>query len=102
MRITILPKTHLGRWSVSLAAAIILVGISTGLLVGLTGHELQNGSVGLMTFGIFVSILVIGSIVTGILGITKSKERSALVFAVVVLGFFVLIFLPGFWVPGWG
>ncbi len=94
MRISILPKTPLGRWSVGLAAAFILVGVLVGLLAYLAGLELQSGSFGLMILAAAIGVLGIGSLVTGLLSITKSKERSILAFvAMVGIGFFTLIFL---------
>jgi hypothetical protein len=97
MRITILPKTPLGWWSVGLTATFILVfGVA-----GMAGLELQSGSVGLMTFGAVLGILDIGAIVTGLISIIKTKERSVLVFLVLALSLFFWVFLPGFWIPSW-
>ena len=101
MRISILPKSTLGKWSVGLAAAFILVAVVDGLLVYLAVVEHPTGSVSLMILGTVVAILVIGAIVTGLISIIKSKERSILVFLVVIAGFFVSLFLPGFWIPSW-
>ena len=98
MNITILPKSRLGWWSVGLIAAFILVFV----VAGMAGLKLQVGSVGIMTFGAALAILDIGTIVTGILSIIKSKERSILVFLVLTLSLFFWFFLPGFWIPGWG
>ena len=98
MKISILPKSALGWWSVGLIAAFILVfGVA-----GLAGLKLQSGSVGLMTFGAVVGILDIGAIVTGILSIVKRKQGSILVFLVLALALFFWAFLPGFWIPSWG
>jgi hypothetical protein len=94
MRISVLPKTSLGRWSVGLAAAFILVGILVGLLAYLAGLELQSGSVGLMILAASMGVLGITAFVTGLLSIIKTKERSILVFvAVVGVGLFTLMFL---------
>ncbi len=93
VRISIRPKTSLGRWSVGLGAACILVCVLTALLTALAGLELPSGSVGLITFFAAVEISGIGSLVTGLISIIKSKERSILAFlAVVGIGLFTLIF----------
>jgi hypothetical protein len=95
-RISVLPKTSLGRWSVGLAAAIILL-LVLGIVLGGLGvlPVVPSGSVGLRTVFTTVGISVIGSFVTGLISIIKSKERSILAFlAVVVMG----LFTPIFWI----
>ena len=96
MRISILPKTSLGRWSVGLAAAFILLFVLVLVLayLGVSAAELVDfSSVGLIIAAAF-GISGIGSFVTGLISIIKSKERSILVFvAVVGIGLFTLMFL---------
>jgi hypothetical protein len=95
VRITILPKTPLGRWSVWLAAAIILLIVLGIVLGGLGVLDIPSGSVVLITVFPAVGISGIGSFVTGLISIIKSKERSILAFlAVVVMG----LFTPIFWI----
>ena len=93
MRISILPKSSLGRWSVGLAAAIILLFVLLFVLAVLSGLE-----VGLVPL---VDLILddafgtsgIGALVTGLISLIKSKERSILVSLVVVAGLFALIVL---------
>ena len=95
MRITILPKTSLGRWSVSLAAAFILV-VVLNILLGPTACnvlEFNSGSIELRIFFVALCITGIGTLVTGLIGIIKSKERSLLTFLALLVGLFTLLFI---------
>ncbi len=85
MRISILPKSSLARWSVGVAAAFILFSILFTLLTRLGG---EPGPFAL----IFIANIVIGvsfvaALITGLISIIKSKERSILVFLAVLVGF---------------
>jgi hypothetical protein len=91
VRITILPKTSLGRWSIGLAAAFVLVVVLNILLQD--GLEFKPGSVELRILFVALSTSGIGSLVTGLINIIKSKERSILAFLVLVVGFFTLVFI---------
>jgi len=92
MRISILPKSSLGRWSVGLAAAFILLFVLSLVLTGLGG--VGPGPVGPI-IGIAFGISGIAALVTGLISMIKSQERSILVFLAVVVGLFVLTFLLG-------
>jgi hypothetical protein len=102
MKISILPKSALGWWSVGLLAAMILVAVVDTLLLKLSVVENQPGSVSLMILGAAFGILDIGILVTGILSIVKRKQGSILVLLVLALALFLWAFLPGFWIPNWG
>jgi len=95
MRISILPKTSLGRWSVGLAAAFILVVASNILLGPMAWNvlEFNSGSVELRIFFVALCISGIGSLVTGLISIIKSKERSILTYLALVVGLFTLLFI---------
>jgi hypothetical protein len=95
MRITILPKTSLGRWSVSLAAGFILVVVLTILLGPKTCNVLEfgGGSIELRIMFVALCISGIGTLVTGLISIIKSKERSILAFLALVVGFFTFVFI---------
>ena len=99
VRISILPKSPLARWSVGLAAAVILLIVLNIILQDRVHFE--TGSVGLTILGTAFGIFGIGSLVTGLISITKSRERSILVFLALVVVLVILIILPGFWIPGW-
>jgi uncharacterized integral membrane protein len=82
MRITILPKTPLGRWSVGIAAAVIL-SVLLNILLGpntLNVLEFSSGSIELRIFFIALCIFGIGALLKGFISMIKSKERSILVF----------------------
>ena len=129
MRITILPKTRLGRWAVGLVAGyillIILLVVWRIFLVGVaidasrfqsvayTIHAATGGFRSwavvmqpvFLHFGwtretlwlIYNALLIIkgavsiGALVTGLIGIIRSKERSILVFISTAIGSFLLI-----------
>ena len=94
MQISILPKSSLGKWSVGLAAAFILLSILFAVLVGLGGvrpGQIPLIMIATVTFG----ISGIAAFVTGLIGIIKNKERSILVFLAVAAGFFCLTFFLG-------
>jgi hypothetical protein len=91
VRISILPKTSLGRWSVGLATTSILVIVLNIVLQD--GVNFEPGSVALRIFFIALCISGIGSLVTGLIGIIKSKERSILTFLALVVGLFTLLFI---------
>ena len=86
MRITILPKTPLGRWSVGLAAACILWPLCQWL-AGIEAHS--NVDPVALTTTVCFGILGTGFLVTGLISIIKKKERSILVFLAVIVAIFV-------------
>ena len=92
MRISVLPKTSLGKWSVGMAVVFILLSVLSGVLVGLGG--VGPGPIGPMVGAAF-GISGIAALVTGLISILKSKERSILVFLAVAVGLFVLVFFLG-------
>ena len=87
MRISILPKTSLGRWSVGLVVPCILWPI----IHSQAGIEILSvlDPVALLTT-VCLGILGIGSLVTGLISIIKRKERSILVFLAVIVALFIL------------
>ena len=91
MRITILPKASLGRWSVGLAVAFILVVVFN--ILSQQRINFESGSVALRIFFIALCITGIGSLVTGLINTIKRKERSILVFLALVVGLFTLLFI---------
>ena len=91
MRISILPKTSLGRWSVGLAAAFILLYILFAVLTGLGG--VGPGPVAPIVIAtVAFGISNIAAFVTALISVIKSKERSILVFLAVAVGLFTLAF----------
>lgn len=97
MRMSILPKSLLGRWSVGLAAANILLNVLFLVLVARGG--LGPGPVAPIA-NATTGISGIAALVTGLISMIKSKERSILVY--LGMGLLVLLFLLGeFLFPHW-
>jgi hypothetical protein len=89
-RISIRPKSSLGRWAVGLAAAFILLSILFTVLTRLGG---EPGPFALIFIAnIAIGISFIAAFITGITSIIKSKERSTLVYLAVLAGFYALLF----------
>ena len=89
MQISIRPKSSLGRWSVGLAAAFILLYVLYLVQVASGGGLLPSPIASVAA--VATSISCIAAFVTGLISIIKSKERSILVFLAVAVGLFVLI-----------
>ena len=93
MQIGILPKSSLGRWSVGLAAAFILLSILFAVLTGLGGEPGPFALIFLVN--VVIGISFIAAFITGLVSIIKSKERSVLVYLAVLVGFWALLFYLG-------
>ena len=101
MRISILPKSSLGKWSAVLAVAFILLfalfqilvasGIRGPMMFGGRPVPFINWSLPLYAAGISGT----AALVTGLISIIKSKERSILVFLAMLIGLLVPLFLFG-------
>ncbi len=87
MQISILPKTSLGKWSFGLACVIIFIAILTPILEYQIGLELKPRSAVVIALGSALGVSGIGALVTGLLGLRKSKVVSVLVFLAIILGF---------------
>ena len=99
MRISILPKSPLGWWSVGLAAAFFLLFVLfQTFAASVRSNPVPNP--GPPSPVILVGVVAdytsgIASFVTGLISIIKSKERAILVFSLVAVGLFALIWLLG-------
>jgi len=97
MRITILPKSRLGKWAVYLIITFILLMVVFQLLVasGQRGGETFLDNL-LLTIPMFLAgICGISALITGLISVIRSKERSILVFLASLLGLCVLGFVLG-------
>jgi predicted Abi (CAAX) family protease len=102
MRITVLPKTSLGKWSVGLIAAFILFLALFLILVafGQRGGETFFSNLLLTVPMLLAGTCGVAAFVTGLIGIIKSKERSILVYLAIFIGFEIMVFgLGEFLVP---
>ncbi len=91
VRISILPKTPLGRWSVSLGVAWILFFALSVVLTGFEvfGTELNPALAFALT--IVLTCIAVAALVTGVISMIKSKERSDFVFLVSAIGLYSMI-----------
>ena len=90
MRISILPKSPLGKWSVGLGIPTLLL-FTYPLLA-------RIGRVASFIAAYFNMVLIISGItalIIGLIATIKNKERSILVFLAILLGLFDLIFVLG-------
>ena len=88
------PKTTLGKWSVALIGAFIVLIISFQFLVTL-GH--RGGETFLSALLLTVPIIIAGisgvsAFVIGLIGIIRSREQSVIVYLAVTIGLLVLLF----------
>jgi hypothetical protein len=87
MRVTILPKTTLGWWSVSLVIASLILFVLSVVILG-PGLDYN------MTLGYTLTIVIAGIsaavFAMGLISIIKSKERSVLVFVAMLVGVYTL------------
>ncbi len=90
MRTGILPKSYLGKGSVILATANILLNAVFMVLVA--RGDLGPGTVPLWTGGV-TGILAMAAFAAGVIGIIWSKERAILVYLGMAL--LVLLFVLG-------
>jgi len=99
VRITVLPKTSLGRWSVGLAAAFILLFVLfQTFAASVRCYPVPNP--GLPSPVIVMAVVAdyisgIAAFVIGLISIIKSKERSILVYLAIFIGFDILVFCLG-------
>jgi hypothetical protein len=89
MRSRILPKTILGKWSVTLAFISIILTFLSLVLVSMGNHLDTDAP----WIGALTGILALAAFVTGIIAFILSKERAILVYLGLVL--LVLIFVLG-------
>jgi hypothetical protein len=89
------PKTSLGKWSVGLAVACIVLLVLLVVLVGGIGlGVVKPGSLGAWMLGSAFVFSDIAALVIGLVSIIKVKERSVLTFLVVmVIGLLTLFCL---------
>jgi len=97
MRVSILPKTPLGKWSIGLIVAFIVFFMAFQLLVA-SGQ--RGGETFFSNLVLTIPILLAGTsgvfaFLTGLIGVIRNRERSILVFLSMVIGLFVLLFWLG-------
>jgi hypothetical protein len=92
MRISVLPRSLLGKWAVGLGAAFLFFFVLSNILM--VFFHLGPGPIGPMI--VLVSLIVgLGALVTGLISIIRYKDRGVLVCIATAFGVFVLLFLIG-------
>jgi hypothetical protein len=89
--ITVLPKTSLGRWSLGLAiASIVVFVVAAGLLNDRWGLD-ENGDLINPVLTVVLTIIIVApsgaALVTGLISVIKRRERSVLVFLGMLITF---------------
>jgi hypothetical protein len=98
LRITLLPKTTLGKWSLGIILAGILFYVLFFMVVrfGYRGGDTFGvKDVALASPMILAVVSAISSMVVGIISIIKSRERSILIFLATVVGLFAFMLVVG-------
>jgi hypothetical protein len=103
VKITFLPTTTLGKWTVGLIISLILfflLAIAIIILAHQTGGETFTAKNYIAIPMLLVVMSGVSAFITGLIAILKYKERTLLVFLATFIGLNVLIFLLGeFLVP---
>ena len=94
MKLHFVPKTILGKWSVALIVAFIVLLVSFQLLVasGQRGGETFFSALVLTVPILIAGICGVSAFVTGLIGVIRSRERSVIVYLAVTIGLLVLLF----------
>jgi len=87
------PQTKLGKWSIWLNAFFLITIAISIILVNVLGILSYDDH----WWDVTVPITFLASIIAfilGIIAIIKNKERSVLVYASVIVGLLVILFIP--------
>lgn len=97
MKLYLLPHSRLGKWSLWLVIAFVILIAAFQLLVffGERGGDTFFSNLRLSLLILPAGIVAIAAFFTGIIGIIKSKDYAVLVFVATLIGFFVLFFVAG-------
>ena len=97
MRVSLLPQSALGKWSVGLLAAFVVFFAVFELLVasGQRGGETFFSNLALTIPILFAGASGVLAFVTGLAGVVRNRERSILVFLAMLVGLSVLLFWIG-------
>jgi hypothetical protein len=89
--ITILPRTSLGKWSAGLTVTSIVIFAGWRI-----AHDWEPRPPSVLinwSYLFYAAVLTcMAALVTGLIGIIKSEERSVLVFLAALLGLLVLLY----------
>jgi hypothetical protein len=97
MKITIVPETTPGKWSLGLIGGLVLFFALLFILAasGQRGGETFSSNLALAVPGLLAAICGIAAFFTGVIGILFARERAVLVFLAAFIGLDVLLFCLG-------
>ena len=99
MRLTLLPTTRQGIWSIVLALGVFLFMFVIRTLFMRLFHGMGNESFFSNPYAAISAILAglsgLGALVVGIFAVAKKNERSLLVGVTILFGLFVVVFGMG-------
>jgi hypothetical protein len=93
IRIILLPKSRMGKWSVWLSLFFILTSIFFYIFAELL--KVITSDMLVSIFGTAAIIIQIIALIFGVIVVAKHKEYSSLVFLVILIGLVVLGFIFG-------
>lgn len=94
-KITFMPKTYLGKWTVGLIISFLsFLGVFFMFVhLGERGGDTIFSNLKLLISYSLAVISAVASFFTGIITTFKNKERSILVFLCMIVGFLVLLWI---------
>ena len=104
MRLSFIPKTTLGRWSVGLIVAMPVLFFIGRSLLNLLYKSVPGGNTILEDIAkrpaLALTMLTgmvsgISAFITGLIAVIKQKERALFVYAAIIIGALLIIFLLG-------
>ncbi len=89
VQISLLPKSRLGWWSVSLIVACFVLFVVAELSVGSIAAEDRSALA--ITLTAIIGAVAAGAFATGTISVARRRERSIVVFIVMLLGLYQLL-----------
>ncbi len=87
-RMSFLPKSRLGWWSVLMLLACLVLFIVAELVLGSLGNE--NRSVPAIALTAVTGMAAAGALAAATISVVKNRKRSVVVFVVMALGLYQL------------
>jgi hypothetical protein len=100
VKLYFIPKTRLGKWSISFIIAFIVFLVIHLILAASPLPETSSANPYLIVPILLAAISGVLAFFLGLIAIIKSKERAFLVFISTILGFFVVWFVVASMVIG--
>ncbi len=97
MKMTFLPKTPAGKWSVSLFIAFIALAVAGGMISSIQGKTIEYPNpfnsplLGTVIYLMFSSVIIAS--ITGLIAVKKNNDNSILVYLSIPHGIVFLLAL---------